>query len=372
MATKVLTLRQLNRATLARQFLLTREKLAPRVIVERLVALQAQWPRPPFLTLWARSEGFERRALTELLLRRQLVRATFLRGTLHVLTSKDFVALRPTLEPMLSAGMRAILKARAASFDLEALLARARRLLGGQALTFEALRERFLKDDPKVDERAMGYAVRMQLPLVMVPEPDCDWSFPTQSRFTLASEWLGAAWPTGAAARTPAATGALVLRYLAGYGPASVADAQAWSGLRGLRPTFEALRPRLLSFEDEHGRELFDLEDAPRPEPDTAAPVRFLPDFDDAIVTRADERLVARAHRPKVFLSALRVAPTVLVDGFVAATWKLTRTSRKATLAVEPFKPFAAKVRAQVLAEGERLLQFAEPEAQNTDIALPK
>jgi hypothetical protein len=360
MPAEILTLRQMNRATLARQMLLAREKIVPLKAVERLVGMQAQWPRPPFVGLWSRVQRFARADLARLLDRRQVVRATSLRGTLHLLTAKDFVALRPTLQPVLEAGMRSIVRQRGAAIDAERLVERARALLADEPRTFEELREQLLHDDPEGDERAMGYAVRMLLPLVQVPDGESAWSFPTQARFALAERWLGCKIATGGEARPDQ----LVLRYLAGYGPASVADAQAWSGVPGLRETFEALRPRLVSLLDDQGRELFDLPKAPRPKGDVVAPVRLVPEYDNLIATRADERFVARGDRPRVFLSALRIAATVLVDGFVAGTWKIERSKAAAKMTIEPFSPFAAKTRKEVAAEADALLRFAEPDAR--------
>jgi hypothetical protein len=364
-AADTLSLRQLNRATLARQMLLAREKIAPLRAIERLVAMQAQWPRPPFVGLWSRLQGFERNQLTSLLTERKAVRATFLRGTLHVTTAKDYESLRPALQPMLQAGMLKILKERAAALDLDDLMGKVRKILAKGPRTFEELRDGFLRADPQADERAMGYAVRMTLPLVQVPlGADAAWAFTTQTSFALADEWLGRPLPQD----VPARPDELVLRYLAGYGPASVADVQAWSGVQGLRATLETLRPKLRVFRDPEGRELFDLPGAPRPDGDLPAPVRLIPEYDNAVATRADARLVARAHRPRVFLSALRIAATVLVDGFVAGTWRLERKKSTATLTIEPFAPFSPSTRKDVNAEAEALARFAEPDAGAIDV----
>ena len=364
MPAEALTLRQMNRATLARQMLLARERIAPLKAIERLVGMQAQWPRPPFVGLWSRVHGFARADLAKILAERKVVRGTSLRGTLHLVTAKDFVALRPTLQPVLEAGMRSILRQRGAAIDADRLIAQAQALLAEEPRTFEELRERLLHDDPLGDERAMGYAVRMLLPLVQVPTDDAAWSFPTQARFALAEKWLG----RPVARHGEARPDQLVLRYLAGYGPSSVADAQAWSGVPGLRETFEWLRPRLVSFRDEQGHELFDLPKAPRPAGNVPAPVRLVPEYDNLIAARADERFVARQDRPRVFLSALRIAATVLVDGFVAGTWKIERSRTAAKMTIEPFAPFAARPRKEVAAEADALLRFAEPDARTFEV----
>jgi hypothetical protein len=363
-----LTLRQINRATLARQMLLAREKVTAVKAIERLVGMQAQWPKPPFLGLWSRVEGFERDHLTALFHKRAIVRATFLRATIHVVTTKDFLALRPAIQPVLESAMQAILKERLDGIDLTALTKQVRKMLDREPLTFAAIREEFLRADPKADERAMGYAVRMLLPLVQVPVPDQAWAFPSQACFASAEQWLDKAIPS-----KPAPPDALLLRYLAGYGPASTDDMRAWSGLSrpDVKEAVDRLRPKLAVFRDGK-RELFDLPDAPRPDPDVPAPVRLIPEYDNVITTRADERFVAKADRPRVFLSALRIAATVLVDGFVAGTWKLEATKKAATLTIEPFKPFAARVKKEVEAEAEAVLKFAEPEARAYEVRMAK
>jgi Winged helix DNA-binding domain len=365
----VLSLRELNRSTLARQMLLARDKVAPVRAIEALVGMQAQFPRPPFLGLWARSEGFRREGLTKLFLQRKVVRATFLRGTLHMATARDFVALRPAMQRVLDAGMSTILKALGARVDPLRLAAKAREVLADGPLTFEEIRERLKRTEPGTNERALGFAVRMLLPLVQVPVGEgAAWAFPANARFALADQWLGKAIATD----RPALPDAFVLRYFAAYGPATVADLQAWSGLPKLRETVEALRKRLVTFQDERGRELFDLPEAPRPDGDVPAPVRLVPDYDNLITTRSDERFVAKAHRPRVFLPGLRVAATVLVDGFVAGAWRTDRRKDVATLTVDPFAPLSARTRREVTAEAEALLRFAEPEARSYEIRMGK
>jgi hypothetical protein len=162
----------------------------------------------------------------------------------------------------------------------------------------------------------------------------------------------------------------LVLRYLAAYGPATVKDAESFSYVKGLRATFDVLRPRLRVFSVGRKQELFDLPDAPRPGGDAPAPVRFIPEYDNLVVARPDERFVAEAHRQRVYLSALRVAPTVLVDGSVAATWALERARKKATLTIQPFAPWPAKIRKAVEAEAEALVAFLEPEATASEVVI--
>lgn len=367
-SSETLSRRALARATLARQMLLERERLPVSKAVERLVALQAQWPRPPFVGLWTRLQGFERSQLTALLHERKVVRATFVRATLHLVTTKDFLALRPSLQPMLDGGLAAVLRERAKGLEPARLSAQARRFLARGPRTFEEVREHLAKETPGGDVRAMGYAVRLSLPLVQVPtETDSPWAFASNPSFAVAEDWLGRAVP-----REPGTPAALLLRYLAAYGPASLADMQAWSGFGGLRETVEALRPRLRVFRDEQKRELFDLPDAPRPSEDVPAPVRLVPEYDNLITARTDDRFVAKADRPKVYLSALRIAPTVLVDGRVAGTWGVERKKSAAVLTIVPFAPLSARARQDALAEADALLRFVEPDAASRDVRVAK
>ncbi len=355
-----MTYRELNRATLARQMLLAREKRPVVKAVAHLFGLQAQLPRPPFTGLWSRLQDFTRADLVHAVHERIVVRATSMRGTIHLMTAADFVRFRGCLQPSLDAGMRALLRDRADSLDSPSLLAVARAYFT-QPHTFEQARDHLVSAFPRGDTRAMGYAVRMGLPLVQVPSTDA-WAYPAQADFVGAETWLGR--PLAACAgREP-----LVLRYLAALGPATVRDAQAWTGLADLEPTFASLGSRLVTLPGPTGKPLYDLPDAPRPDGDTTAPVRFLPEWDGLIVTRADQRVVAKADRPRVFLPGLRVAALVLVDGMAAASWKVSATSRLATLQIESFKTWTAARRREVVAEGEALLRFVEPEAKAFDV----
>lgn len=361
----ILTTRQLNRATLARQMLLARETATSVTAVERLAGLQAQLARPPFVGLWTRVEGFQRGDLLRPLRERQILRATAMRGTLHLMSGADYVALRGALQPMLTKGMQAILRERAQGLDMDVLRAEARAFFGGQPATFDALRDHLKAKHPEADERAMGYAIRMHLPLVQVPTDDpC--GFPAASDFALADDWLGKQVPT---AEAPAHT--LVRRYLAAFGPATPRDAQVWSGLQSLRQAFEELRPELVTFRDERKRELFDLPDAPRPEGEMPAPVRFLPEFDNLVLAHDDRtRVIADEHRPRVTLKNLQVRATFLVDGCVAGTWKVERKRKTATLVLEPFGKMAKKTLSELEREGEALLRFVEEDTVEREIRL--
>jgi hypothetical protein len=204
--------------------------------------------------------------------------------------------------------------------------------------------------------------VRTQLPLVMVPTTD-RWAFPSVADFTLAESWLDAPISDDDAPE------ALVLRYLAAFGPATAADVQTWSGLTGMGRVLKALRPGLRVFQDERGRELFDAPEAPQPDAEVAAPPRFLPAFDNLVLSYADRtRVLADEHRALVVTKNLRVRATFLVDGFVGGTWEVNRTRKAATLRLAPFQALPRHAVGELAEEGEALLRFAEAEADRFDI----
>ena len=353
-AAPVLTTRALNRALLARQLLLERAGLKPLAVVERLAGMQAQVPRPPFGGLWARIAGFQADDLLRLYLEKKVVRATAMRGTIHLLSARDYLRFRPALAPVLAAGAQSVASRRVASGDLDLLHRRGRDFFR-TAAPFDDFRVAIEAEHPGKDIRAMAYSVRMNVPLVMVPGGE-RWAFSNNAAFVLAEQWLGAKVPQEAALDT------LVLRYLAAFGPATPADAQSWSGLRGLRDTFEALRPTLAIFRDDRKRELFDLPDAPRPDPDTPAPVRFLPEYDNILLAHADRaRIAADADRKRLTTKNLQVLGCVLVDGFVAGSWRMEEKKAAATLTVTQFARLAKPARAAVEAEGDAMLRFYAP-----------
>ncbi|WP_321477274.1 winged helix DNA-binding domain-containing protein [uncultured Paludibaculum sp.] len=360
--TRILTKRDLNRALLERQVLLRRERTPVLEVIQRLIAMQAQQPRPPFIGLWTRIDGFTAPDLATLLRDRQVVRVTHLRGTLHLLTAADYLALRGAMQPVLTGGMHAILKQRGAVLDIEAVVKAAEGHFGKRPRTFEDLRTTLMEEFPGVDERAMGYAARMQLPLCMVPD-DTQFAYGADTNFALASQWLGRPVPDAGGVED------LLLRYLAAFGPASVNDAQCWSGLPKLKPAFEALRPKLTVYKDENGKELFDVPGAPLPAADAPAPVRFLPGFDNAILGHQDRsRIIADEHRSLVTTKNLQVQPTILIDGFVAATWDVTLRKSAVTIAVKAFGSVPAKTKKLIEAEAASLVKFLAGAGPRCDV----
>ena len=355
--------RALNRALLARQMLLERHRLSALHAIERLVGLQAQLARPPFIGLWTRLHAFDKRELVTALRDRNAVRVTAMRGTLHVMTTPDYISMRGAMQPMLTRGMQATLRGRAALLEMEALELEARKFFGKSAATFDALRDHLAARFPGADERAMAYAIRTHVPLVQVPT-DAPWAYPAAADFTLADRWLSKKVSTAAA--NPEA---LVLRYLAAFGPATPSDAQAWSGLPALREVFESLRPALVTFRDERKRELFDLPHAPRPDEDIDVPVRFIPDFDNLVLSHDDRsRIMADTHRSRVTLKNLQVRATFLVDGVVAGTWKSERKRTAAVLVIEPFGSISKRAKVALEEEGDALLAFLEEDAKEREV----
>jgi len=367
---KPLSRRALNRATLARQMLLRREKVKPAAAIERLAGMQAQLARPPFIGLWSRIEGFRRDSLTRAIERREVVRATMMRGTLHLMSRGDFIRCRPALQPTLSQAMRGVFRDEADGLNVAALVAAARDYfdeapsafaaspLRRDRRTFDGLRAHLRSRFPKLDERAMGYFVRMHLPLVQIPASGTTWAYPAAADFAVAESWLGE--KIGADDRPHA----LALRYLAAFGPATLRDFQTWSGVAAAPGIVEELRPKLRTFRDERGRELLDLPKAPHPDENEEAPVRFLPEFDSLLLAFADRtRVIADEHRPLIYTKNLLVPATFLVDGFAAGTWKIDRKKKLARLAVKPFGTLTKRARTSLVQEGEALLRFVEDDA---------
>ncbi len=366
MAVRTLTLRELNRATLARQMLLAREALPIPAAVERLVGLQAQLASAPFVGLWTRLPDFQRDDLARTIAERAVVKATMMRATLHLVSAADYPWLRATLQPALTAASGSIVQRRGVELDIDAILKLAREYLSEQPRTFAEITAHFSELFPDTDIGSIRYTIRTHLPLVQVPVATAisgGWSYPGNPQFALADEWLGKSVEAADDFR------ALVFRYLAAFGPARVTDIQTWSGLGKLKAAVEALKPELVVYRDEQGVELLDLPDMPLPDADTPAPERFLPEFDNLLLSHSNRtRVVADEHRKQVFLPALRVAATILVDGFVRGAWKVEKKKGAAALVIEPFEALTQANRAALTEEGERLVRFVEPAAKSYEV----
>jgi hypothetical protein len=356
-----LTRRQLNRALLARQMLLERQDMAVPEAVERLVGLQAQIPNPPYIGLWTRLRQFERDDLTRLMGERQIVRAAMMRSTLHLVTAADHHRFRATIQPALVRALAAFFGKRANGLDAEKLVQAVRPYLEEAPRTTGQLRALLLEVEPERDADAMAYLLRTYLPLIQVP-PGGTWGTGSSATYVTAESWLGQ--PDGEADPPT-----LFRRYLAAFGPASVADFQTWSGLTKLKDAFKNLKSDLRLYHDETGRELVDLTEAPLPDEDTPAPVRFIPEYDNLLLAHADRtRIITDEYRARVFLSAGRVRSTFLVDGFVAGAWKAVRVKNTAALIIEPFVPLSMQEQEALTREGECLIRFIEDDAQNYEI----
>ncbi len=343
------TSRALNRATLARQLLLGRSALGPLDAVQHLVGLQAQVPHDPYTGLWSRLAGFRPQSLSERLERREVVRIGVMRGTIHLVTADDCLLLRPLMQPVFEGQLwrHRDHAPRLREVDLGAAVTFGKSVLDQRAHTGTELRKLFSERFPGFDPAALVYACQMRLGLVQVP-PRGLWGRGAQVAWTTAESWLGR--PLADDARLDD----VILRYLAAFGPASVADAATWSRLTGLRASFERLRPRLATFRDERGRELFDLPDAPRPDPATRAPVRFLPEYDNLLLSHDDRSRFADPAARAVLAPAWATGwGAVLHDGLVRAMWR-----RHDEELVVRHAQLPKRAQASVAAEGRRLARF--------------
>jgi hypothetical protein len=340
MSEAVLGPRALNRALLERQLLLRRAS-PPDVpaAIERLVGLQAQNPGDPYVALWSRLEGFRPEELGELVESRRAVRIATLRGTLHLHTAADCLALRPVVQPVLSriVGGVAAWRRSLDGVDEGEVIALARTLVEQEPRTISQLGRLLAERWPGRDPQALGYLAHYSLPLVQVP-PRGVWGKTAAARVTTAEAFLGRP------LERDAAPDAMIRRYLAAFGPATVADVRAWCGLSGLREAVERLRPALRSFRDERGRELLDVPDGALPDPETPAPPRFLPEYDNVLLGHAD--------RTRILGSRRFPGRGFLVDGFIAGTWRLDGPA----MIVAPYEPLPRAERAPLRDEAERLL----------------
>jgi Winged helix DNA-binding domain len=353
--------RALGRATLARQLLLERESnLTALEAIERLVGMQGQAPHAPYVGLWTRLEDFEPEHLSGLIVSRQAVRAPLMRATIHLVSARDCLSLRPAIQPALERGFAA------SPFDVSgadpaALLDAGRSILSERPSTRPELGAALGETWPNVDPASLAHAVTYQVPAVQVT-PRGVWGRSGAARWTTIEAWLGRPLGDGASLES------LVLRYLAAFGPATIRDVQTWSGLTRLAEVADRLRPRLRVFRDEHGAELLDLPEAPRPDPDTPAPPRFLPEYDNLLLSHADRaRFIAGGERVPLPPGPGARSGTLLVDGLLSATWRATITRREAALLeVAPFR--SVRARKAIAVEGEQLLRFIAPDVDRREV----
>ncbi|MEU8341035.1 winged helix DNA-binding domain-containing protein [Spirillospora sp. NPDC048832] len=348
----VLDDRALNRAALARQMLLDRADVPVLDAVARLGGLQAQEPQEPFVGLWSRLRGFDPAELSGLLTGRRVVRMPLMRRTIHLVTADDALAWRARHDAMLRQRVLGVYRRELDGVDLDELAAAGRAVMDdGQPRTTAELVEAVADRWPAPGRRALGeMLVSALLPTIQAP-PRGLWRAKGGVRNVLLSCWLGREMDPLPEDEADPVGQALVRRYLAAFGPATSSDLRAWCGLAGLPAAVAALRDELVVFRDERGRKLLDLPDAPRPDPDTPAPVRFLPAFDNAILGYQDRsRIIDDADR------GLSVAGerAVLVDGRVAGTW----TVKEGAVTVTELRPLSKSERLAVDEEKERLESF--------------
>ena len=361
-----LTRRALNRATLARQLLLGRAAVTAGQALTHLAGLQAQAPLAPYVGLWTRLAGFRPEHLNDLMTERAAIRAHLMRNTVHLVSAQDYVSFRPLFQLRIERALAGNFARRLAGADLAEIGQAAAPLLAGRALTRPELGQALAAHWPGHDPEALAYAATHVLALVQVP-PRGLWGQAGPAAFRLASSWLEGQDLRSAA---PAeAAGQLVLRYLAAYGPASVADIQAWSGLTRLREVTARLGDQLRRFAGPGGEALLDLPEAPRPDPGVPAPPRFLPEYDNLLLSFADRSRVI-PHQRRVPLPPGHGASTgtLLLDGEWQGDWKLTRDGDRAVLTIRPYTRIQAADRAGMTEEGSHLLRFAASASTSYDV----
>jgi Winged helix DNA-binding domain len=356
--------RALNRALLARQWLLEPRRATALEAIEQLVGLQAQDVKAPYFQLWARLTDFDPHELSGLLEDRSAVRIVLMRGTIHLVSARDALLLRPLVDPVIDRATDANWSV--PGVDRTELAAAGRALVEAEPRTFAQLGALLAERFPDADPRALAQQIRALVGLVQVP-PRGLWRQSGASAHTSIEQWLD-----GVAAPEPSLP-TLIRRYLGAFGPASVQDMQKWSGLSRLRPAFEDIRSELVSFADAvTGRELFDLPDAPRPPADTPVPPRLVGPFDNLILSHSDAtRVLPAEYRRLVMTQNGLIAGMALIDGFVAGNWRIKATKKQALLTIASFSGKAYKKEdAEALTrEGQRLLRFVAPDTAAANVA---
>ncbi|MBO1331335.1 winged helix DNA-binding domain-containing protein [Streptomyces sp. VRA16 Mangrove soil] len=361
MTTQPMTVRALGRATLARQLLLRRSPMKTEEALTHLLGLQAQEVRPPYLALAARLDGFTPADLSDALESRRAARLVTMRSTIHLHTAQDCMTLRPLVQPARERELRMFRKG-LLGVDLDRLKALTRTYVEEEPRTPKQIRELLLAEWPDADPQSLSIAARCALPLVQAT-PRGLWRRSGGVRLTTAEHWLDrpvAEDATDAGEASAPAPDATVLRYLGAFGPASVKDFQQWSGLTRTKAAFDRLRPQLVTFRDEHGVELFDLPDAPRPDEDTPAPPRLLAEFDNLLLSHADRtRVVHAADRGRNW-QVNTAYLTFLVDGMLAGLWTLKESDAGSVLTLEPFGRLGRAQREELVAEAEHTAAVLE------------
>jgi Winged helix DNA-binding domain len=336
--------------------------MSPLEAIEHLAGMQSQAPQAPYVGLWTRLREFDTDELSDLVATRRAVRAPLMRATLHLVSARDCLAFRSAVQPVLERGFAGS-PFDIGGVDVDALLATARELIERRPRTRVELGALLAERWPQHDSASLAYAITYLMPTVQVP-PRGLWGKGGQARWTTVESWLGRDVDI-----EPSAEG-LVIRYLAAFGPATVRDIQVWSGLTRIGGVVDGIRDRLVTFRDESGGELFDLPDAPRPDPATPAPPRFLPEYDNLLLSHADRtRFITGGERVPLQPGLGGRYGMLLIDGVFRGTWRITRLKDAAVVHVEPFERDAiASEREEIASEGERLLRFAVADATERDV----
>jgi DNA glycosylase AlkZ-like len=344
----VLSRRALNRALLQRQFLLERTGRTSLQVIRQLVAMQAQEPNWPYVGLWTRIQQFAHDDLTTLLTDGRVVRSGLLRSTQHIAAADDFRRLRPVLQPVLDRTANSpYFQRNSTGLPTRTLLAHGHALLATGPLARRELARRLAANHPGRDGRILAGEFELRTPLIHDPATAAWGGWGNRSAITLTA--------VPCAITEPAATRELIRRYLAAFGPATVADIQAWSGMTRLAQTAAEMAPELRHHTGPDGEALLDLPGAELPDPDTPAPVRLLPAYDNALLGHADRRrIISDADRAQVMPGRAQVRPTMLIDGFVGGTWSYSG----AEVHLAPFRPLTVAQRSAVDDEARRLRTF--------------
>ena len=359
--TEVVGQRALGRALLERQHLLRPTTASAFDVIDHLVGMQTQAPLAAYVGLWTRIVDFDPEQLSRLTSERRVARASMMRCTVHLMTAADCLAIRPLLDGLARRELQGHFKRQLDGVDVDAVVRAGAELIAAQPGTRVELREALARQWPAVDADALAYAVSYVVPTVQVT-PRGIWGSHGPAAMTTMQSWLGRP-------LEPAPVDSIVLRYLAAYGPATVLDAQTWSGLTRLREVFERLRPGLRVLRGEDGAELFDIPDGPLPDPETPAPVRFLPEYDNVLLSHADRTRI-NPDRRRVPLPPGNGAAmgTVLIDGCYQANWRLRRADGNAVLRVEPLRALTSRECDEVVEEGVHLLGFIAADAETSAV----
>lgn len=359
---ETLSRRALNRATLERQLLLRRVKMSALDAVEHLAGLQAQAPFPPYFALWSRLHGFQPAELASLLEERRVVRIALMRGTVHLVTAADALAWRPVVQVLYERDLKTNTQhaRELADLDHSEVASAARELLTASALTSTALGTELAKRW-NVPAASLTHLARARLPLVQTP-PRAIWGKAGQTTYACLDEWVGETLP-------PPSPASLIARYLRAFGPASVADVQAWAGITRLGEVAASMDLR--RYRDPDGRELLDLPELTVPDEDTPAPPRLLGPFDQMILSFADRtRVISDEYRKRVITQNGLVKGTLLVGGQVRGFWELRKERKAAVLELSPFEKLPKRDLGALESAAGQLVTWAEPAAETREVRI--